>query len=168
MKISHVAPTDLIPADYNPRQISLHQLNALKSSITKFGFVEPVIVNTATDRIVGGHQRVLAAVELQLDKVPVVKVKLNENDEKALNIALNKISGSWDELVLTQLLSDLGSEGFDLAELGFREDELHALIAAVDGNQVGGYEGEGSTELNPEDFENFEHTCPRCNFGWND
>ena len=71
MKISHVAPTDLIPADYNPRQISLHQLNALKSSITKFGFVEPVIVNTATDRIVGGHQRVLAAVELQLDKVPV-------------------------------------------------------------------------------------------------
>jgi ParB-like chromosome segregation protein Spo0J len=168
MKISQVAPTDLIPADYNPRQISLHQLNALKSSITKFGFVEPVIVNTVTDRIVGGHQRVLAAVELQLEKVPVVKVKLTESDEKALNISLNQISGSWDEHVLTQLLSDLGSEGFDLSELGFRDDELHALIAAVDGEQVGVYDGEGSSELNPDDFDNFEHTCPRCSFGWND
>lgn len=168
MKIHQIAPAELVPAEYNPRQISLHQLNALKTSITKFGFVEPVIMNTETGKIVGGHQRVLAAVELELDKVPVVKVKLTDDDEKALNIALNKISGTWDEQVLAQLLSDLGASGVDLADLGFRDDELHELIAAVDGERAGDFSGEGSVELNPEDFENFEHSCPRCGFGWND
>lgn len=148
MKIEMIDPVELLPSDYNPRRINDHQLDSLMKSIEKYGFVEPVVINTSTGRIVGGHQRVQAATKLGLSKIPVTKVDLGESDEKALNVALNKISGDWDIEMLTEILSDLGADGYELEDLGFSGDELDDLIEewdkASDLDNVGDYDGEAS------------------------
>ena len=132
MQLEQVNPAELMPADYNPRQINDLQMNALKRSLERWGFVEPVVVNKKTGHIVGGHQRVAAALELAIETVPVYRVDIDETDEKALNIALNKISGDWNADKLASLLSDLGSEGWDIADLGFGDDELHEIVQSWD------------------------------------
>lgn len=114
-------------AKYNPRRISDQQLASLKASIERFGFVDPVIVNDRTGTLVGGHQRIKAAKDLGLKEVPVVSVNLDEADEKALNVALNKISGEWDLDMLRGVLEDVQAGGLDLSLTGFTEDEWSAM-----------------------------------------
>jgi hypothetical protein len=115
-------------AKYNPRKISDQALEALKQSIQRFGFVDPVIVNDRTGVLVGGHQRIKAAKELGLKDVPVVGVNLDEGEEKALNVALNKISGEWDLDLLKGVLEDVQAAGLDLSLTGFSEDEWLAMV----------------------------------------
>ena len=152
--VHQMSPAELIPADYNPRRIERHQLAALKNSLTRWGFVEPVILNETTGRIVGGHQRVRAALELALETVPVVKVQLDETQEKALNIALNKISGEWDFDLLKGLLFELKDEEFELDDLGFDGDELEELLGlgldAEPQSDLGDDEPEGDLDAIPE------------------
>ena len=119
MIIENLDPATLVPAEYNPRRIDEHQLAALKRSLSRWGFVQPVIINERTGNIVGGHQRVTAAMELAMETVPVVRVTLDEAAEKALNIALNKVSGEWEDDKLAELLDELGADGWDLLDLGF-------------------------------------------------
>jgi len=131
MKVQQVDPAKLVPADYNPRKISDHQAEALKRSLDRWGFVEPIVANKRTGKIVGGHQRVDAALALAVAKVPVHWVDLDEDSEKALNIALNKISGEWEDNRLAELLTELEQGGQDLEDLGFDPDELQAIIDAA-------------------------------------
>jgi len=102
----------------------------LKNSIKKFGYVDPIIVN-ADGTIIGGHQRFFVLQDLGYEEVECVTVNLSKTDEKALNIALNKISGEWDEEKLKALLGDLNLEQFDLSLTGFEDDELTELIGDV-------------------------------------
>lgn len=114
-------------AAYNPRRLTESQFDSLRNSINQFGFVEPVIVNKTTNRIVGGHQRIRAAESLGISELPVYFVELDEPREKALNVALNKISGEWDTTLLSELLESLDS---DLQELtGFNDAELKLLLS---------------------------------------
>lgn len=113
-------------APYNPRRLSEQQFEALQRSIDEFGFVEPVVVNTQTKKIVGGHQRVRAAKAVGLTEVPVYMVSLSEPQEKALNVALNRISGDWDSQLLVELLEGLDEGMRDLT--GFDDDELNRLL----------------------------------------
>ena len=136
MIIEKIAPAKLVGADYNPREIEPHQLEALKRSIDRWGFVEPVIVNKRTGLIVGGHQRTKAAIELAIEEVPVTYVDLDDDAEKALNIALNKIAGDWDEQKLSDLLADLEKSGQDLEDLGFDASELDDLLDELQGGAV--------------------------------
>ena len=62
VKIENVDPAKLTPADYNPRTISEHQAEALKRSLDRWGFVEPIVANKRTGHIVGGHQRLDGAL----------------------------------------------------------------------------------------------------------
>jgi DNA modification methylase len=133
MEIEHVDPARLLGASYNPRQIETAQFEALKRSISRWGFVEPVIINKRSGLIVGGHQRAKAAIDLALSSIPVTYVDLDGDAEKALNIALNKIAGDWDEAKLADLLADLEKGGQDLADLGFDADELGELLADLEG-----------------------------------
>jgi DNA modification methylase len=114
-------------AKYNPRKISDQALDSLVQSIQRFGFVDPVIVNDRTGILVGGHQRIKAAKKLGLKEVPVVAVNLDEAEEKALNVALNKISGEWDLDLLRGVLEDVQAGGLDLSLTGFTEDEWVAM-----------------------------------------
>jgi len=90
---------DLVPAPYNPRKISKAAMTGLKSSLKRFGVVQEIVVNKRNNRIVGGHQRVDALKSVATDEeVPVVWVDLGEEEEKALNVALNSphISGDFN------------------------------------------------------------------------
>jgi len=117
-------------AKYNPRKISDQALDSLVQSIERFGFVDPVIVNDRTGILVGGHQRIKAAKKLGLKDVPVVAVNLEEAEEKALNVALNKISGEWDLDLLRGVLEDVQAAGLDLSLTGFSDDEWAAMCGA--------------------------------------
>lgn len=112
MKIKQVKISDINPAKYNPRKITDKELAGLKESLKKFGFVEPLIVNTRTNTLVGGHQRLKAAESLGHTDVPVMEVDLSLSEEKALNVALNSstISGKYDEEILKELLAEIKME----------------------------------------------------------
>ena len=91
--------SELNPALYNPRkdlQPGDKEYEKLKKSIEEFGYVEPVIWNKQTGNIVGGHQRLKILKAQGLDEVDCVVVDMSEAKEKALNIALNKITGEWN------------------------------------------------------------------------
>ena len=113
---------NLIFAEYNPRELTKDQHQDLKDSITRFGFVDPLIVNTHKERkniLVGGHQRLRIAKELGYKDVPCVEVDLTPDKEKELNVRLNKNTGQWDWDALANHF-DVG----ELLEWGFSEDEL--------------------------------------------
>lgn len=131
MNIQRIAIKDLLPAEYNPRkdlQPGDKEYDQLKQSLETFGYVEPVIWNERTGRVVGGHQRLKVLQELGHDTIDCVVVDLDESDEKALNIALNKISGDWDKDKLALLMADLESLDYDLALTGFDVAELDDLF----------------------------------------
>ena len=115
-------------AEYNPRQLTKEQHNQLKDSIQRFGLVDPLIVNKNKDRdniLVGGHQRLRIAKELGIKKVPCVEVDLSLDQEKELNIRLNKNVGEWDYDSLANYfdVDELMDWGFTDDELQFYEDE---------------------------------------------
>lgn len=117
-------------AKYNPRRINEFQFASLKQSIERFGFVDPVIVNDRTNTLVGGHQRLKAAKDLGLKHVPVVALDLSEEEEKALNVALNKISGEWDMELLKGVLEDVRNGGLELSLTGFTDGEIESLLGS--------------------------------------
>ena len=104
------------------KKLSDEQYKQLKDSISRFGLVDPIIVNKNKDRkgiIIGGHQRVKVAKTMGIEKVPCVEIDLTYDKERELNVRLNKNTGSWDFDVLANT--------FDIDELldwGFDEKEL--------------------------------------------
>ena len=99
----------LKPAAYNPRKKLKpgdKEYEKIKNSITEFGFADPLVVN-ADRTIIGGHQRLTVAMELGYTEVPCAVVDIDKTREKALNIALNKITGAWDDSLLADLLKDI-------------------------------------------------------------
>ena len=131
MLIERKHTADLIPADYNPRKDLKPgdpEYDKLKRSMEQFGYVEPVIWNKATGRVVGGHQRLKVLMDMGVTEVECVVVELDEEREKALNIALNKISGDWDKDKLMLLISDLQGADFDVSLTGFDPAEIDDLF----------------------------------------
>jgi len=122
---------DLLPADYNPRKDLKPgdaEYEKLKRSIEQFGYVEPVIWNQTTGRVVGGHQRLKVLMDMGMTEVDCVVVEMDEDKEKALNIALNKISGDWDKDKLALLIADLQGADFDVSLTGFEPAEIDDLF----------------------------------------
>lgn len=129
---------DLNPAEYNPRkrlQPGDEEYERLKTSIETFGYVDPIIIN-ADGTVIGGHQRLFVLRDLGYSEADVAVVDLSKADEKALNIALNKISGEWDDEKLAAIFADLDMEGYDLSLTGFSEDELSGLLTGTDADFV--------------------------------
>ncbi|WP_434700709.1 site-specific DNA-methyltransferase [Trueperella pyogenes] len=139
MRIETRPISELTPAEYNPRKELKPgdgEYEKLKRSLQEFGYVEPVIFNHTTGRVVGGHQRLTVLADLGYETVDAVIVELDETREKALNIALNKISGSWDEAKLALVIADLDAADFDAELTGFDEAEIQAMISSLDDSQV--------------------------------
>ena len=131
MLIEKKRTAELLPAEYNPRKDLRPgdtEYEKLKRSIEQFGYVEPVIWNKTTGRVVGGHQRLKVLLDMGMTEVDCVVVELDAEKEKALNIALNKISGEWDKEKLALLISDLQGADFDVSLTGFEPDEIDALF----------------------------------------
>ena len=112
----------LISAEYNPRKLSEEQKQKIKDSISRFGLVDPVIVNTNKDRfgiIIGGHQRTKVSREMGFKKMPCVELDLTLDQEKELNIRLNKNTGAFDFELLNENFNNS-----DLIDWGFEDEEL--------------------------------------------
>ena len=114
-------------APYNPRYISDTEMEKLKKSIKEFGLVEPLVWNKKTGYVVGGNQRLQALMELGVKEVDVIVIDLDDDEEKALNVALNKISGEWDFLKLKEIFEELDADLLSLT--GFDENEIGNLLA---------------------------------------
>ena len=124
IKIEYIKVSELKFADYNPRKATKQEFENLKENIEKFGFVNPITVNSNPARkniIIGGHFRTRIAKELKMDSVPVVYVDIAEVEkEKELNVRLNKNTGSFDFDLLANFFdnNELLSYGFTMGELG--------------------------------------------------
>lgn len=123
----------LKPAEYNPRKKLKpgdKEYQKIRASIEEFGFADPLVVN-ADMTIIGGHQRLNVATDLGYTEVPCAVVDVDKTREKALNIALNKITGEWDEQMLADLLTDLKEADYDLDYTGFDAPEVDALFSNI-------------------------------------
>jgi ParB-like chromosome segregation protein Spo0J len=137
MNIQKIEITKLKPAEYNPRKDLKpedEEYQKIKRSIIEFGYVAPVIVNSDMT-VIGGHQRLKVLKELGYNEVECVVVDLNKNKEKALNIALNKISGDWDNSKLEELLAELKETDIDLDITGFSFDEVDNILKDITGSK---------------------------------
>jgi DNA modification methylase len=133
LTVEQVPIDQLRPDPANPRRISEEELDALERSIREFGFVQPVLARKEDGTVIGGHQRLVAARRLGLTTVPVTYLDLSVEQARLLNLALNKISGSWDEQLLARLLAELqDSSEIDLSLSGFGEDEIRDLLRSLE------------------------------------
>lgn len=128
----------LKPAAYNPRKKLKpgdKEYEKIKASIEEYGFADPLVVNKDMT-IIGGHQRLTVAMALGYTEVPCAVVDIDKTREKALNIALNKITGAWDDTMLADLLKDIEASDFDLAKTGFDAPEIETLFNKVHSKEV--------------------------------
>jgi hypothetical protein len=133
LTVEQVAIDQLRPDPANPRRIGEDELDSLERSLRQFGFVQPVLARKADGTVIGGHQRLVAARRLGLATVPVTYLDLSIEQAHLLNLALNKISGSWDDALLARLLADLqSSPDVDLSLSGFGEDEVKDLLRSLE------------------------------------
>ena len=131
--LKNIPVTELKPAAYNPRKKLKpgdKESEKIKNSIKEFGFADPLVVNSDMT-IIGGHQRLTVAMDLGYTEVPCAVVNIDKTREKALNIALNKITGEWDENMLADLLKDLEASDFNTALTGFEPPEMEQLFNKV-------------------------------------
>lgn len=133
MEIKELPLKELKPAAYNPRKKLKKgdkEYEKIKQSLLKFGYVDPIIVNEDLT-VIGGHQRLTVLKDLDYETAKCVIVKLSKEDEKALNIALNKITGQWDDALLADLLLDLQESDFNLDLTGFEPPEIDNILSNV-------------------------------------
>ena len=141
-----LSAVDLKPANYNPRQISATDYDALKDSISKFGMAEPIVVNSNPNRegvVIGGHQRLRACMDLGIKEVPCFLVNLTEEDERELNIRLNRNHGEFDFDALANHF-DAG----DLLDWGMSARELELDVVLPE---------DGEEEKKPKKEKKFEY-----------
>jgi len=126
LKISYLPADRLLNADYNPRTWDRTALEQLKESIRRYGLVDPLIANNASNRqniLIGGHMRLAAAKELGIEEIPVVFINIPDIDkEKELNLRLNRNTGQFDWNLLAQF-----DEAF-LADIGFTSEEMDEIF----------------------------------------
>ena len=125
MKIEKIEINKLKPATYNPRQISTKQYNDLKKSLSKFSLVEPIVVNKDMT-VIGGHQRLKICKELKHKEIDCVVLDLSKEEERELNIRLNKNTGEFD--------MDILANEFDIDNLvdwGFKHIDLDINIDKI-------------------------------------
>lgn len=153
MKIVIREISDLNQAEYNPRKMSSREDKDLEESLRKFGFVDPAIINKHPDRmdvVIGGHQRLRKWKQMGHNDAPTVEQKLVLEDEKELNIRLNKNNGQFDEELLIEHF-----EESELLEWGFTGKEVEFMDPQEKDERV-------APKIN------VTHTCPKCGFAFSD
>lgn len=122
---------ELVPADYNPRkdlQEADKEYQDIKTGIQTFGLVIPLIMNKRTGVLVNGHQRLKVLKDLGWTEVDVSVVDMDETKEKALNLALSRIDGDFDNKALVNVLSELRVAGIDPVTMGFTKSEVEKMF----------------------------------------
>ena len=131
MKFERRKLADLRPAEYNPRKKLTpedKEYQDIKRSILEFGYADPIVINF-DGTIIKGHQRRTVMMDLGYEDAEVIVLDIQDKTkEKALNTALNKITGKWDNQMLKDLLVELDLEGYDFSVTGFQRTDLEDLI----------------------------------------
>jgi ParB-like chromosome segregation protein Spo0J len=172
MNIQTISIDRINAAAYNPRvdlQSGDPEYEKLRRSIEEFGYVEPIVWNERTGNMVGGHQRFKILKELGDTEVAVSVVDLDDQQERLLNLALNKVSGRWDDEALARLLDELQAAGAELDLSGFEQHEIDELLAEFTeptADQLGDFD---NRELDVDEYDEsqFDCKCPRCGFVFN-
>jgi len=150
MEFKRITISDLIPASYNPRKKLKpgdREYEKIKNSILEFGYVDPVIVNKDLT-VIGGHQRITVLKELGYEEIDCVVIDIDKTKEKALNVALNKITGEWNKELLVDLIKDLQNSDFDIAFTGFEPPEIEQLFNTVHDKEIKEDDFDVEAELN--------------------
>lgn len=166
---------ELKPAEYNPRRISDSALEKLGESMERFGFMVPVVWNKRTGNIVGGHQRYKKLMADGQEETDVVVVDLDDNEEMALNIALNsrELRGDFTKEVVQQLKECEAQMGDAFGDVGLvdllnfvKRLKFDEVAPAMEdgGSGAGSEDGLSSSEIptGPDAL----ITCPRCRSSW--
>ena len=148
MKFENIDINELLPDAKNPRKDLKPddpEFNKITTSIEKFGFLEPIVFNTRTKKILGGHQRIKTLKHRGVSELHIIKLgayswgftddelkELTPSEENAANIALNKAQGDWDMDQLMINLQELKDEDFDIELTGFDDLELDTLLIDMD------------------------------------
>lgn len=161
LEIVEIETKALVPYARNARLHSELQINQIASSITEYGFNNPVLVGPDHD-IIAGHGRVLAGKQLGMGTIPCIMLgHLTEAQKRGYILADNKIAlnSGWDENMLSLELSELGALGFDLALTGFELSEVNHFLADIPTTP----RNTQTTEVDVDSFE-MECQCPKCGF----
>lgn len=175
LKTTKINIQDLKPAEYNPRIMQPEEQEKLKQGLTTFGLVDPIIIDlTDNNTVIGGHQRLEILKQLNPDdellliklgdiglviKETDLKIK-DKNDQKALNLALNKIHGDWDYKKRDELLLELNDVNYNLDLTGFDEDEIELSVLTNELEFEEEQDLESLTEYNPP--KKTRLICPAC------
>lgn len=128
-KIEYLKLDKLTGYATNSRTHSDEQIDQIAASITEFGFTNPILIDE-NNIIIAGHGRLEAAKQLKLDETPCLRLShLTEAQKKAYIIADNKLAlnAGWDDELLRQEIAELKDIEFDIALLGFSEEELNLI-----------------------------------------
>lgn len=128
INIEYMDVNDLTLAPYNPRTMDDAERALLEKGLREYGFVEPLVWNELTGHVVGGNQRLLSAINLGMEKVPVVRISVTLDREKALNLALNKISGEFILPAVKDILEEIDTGAFDIELTGYSTPEIEDLM----------------------------------------
>lgn len=184
MQFEKININEIKPAEYNPRIMPPEEMEKLKTGLNTFGLVDPIIIDlTDNNTVIGGHQRleVLKEIdeemELQLIRlgdiglvIKETKLKIKDkNDQKALNLALNKISGTWDYQKLDDELLELTEDNYQIELTGFNTEDINLelendiniddlIYTETEPNQI----NEDGTTPNTKEIVEKTITCPRC------
>ena len=151
--------TELKPAPYNPRKDirkDPYFYDKLNRSITQWGIIDPIIWNEQTGHVVGGNQRLAILQDKKIKETDVIVINIPPIEEKTLNIALNKITGTWDNEKLSQLFQEIKIQDDLFLDLtGFTEKETDEII--------GDFQPATINEQSPLDQKVGEEIeCPNC------
>lgn len=166
VKAELVPIESVTPYHANIKKHPQSQVDQLASMIAEYGWDQPIVVD-GKGVIIKGHGRLEAAKKLGLTEIPVVKrTDLTPAQVKAARIADNKVAESeWDLDNLKLELAELGELDFDLSLTGFDED---LVWKNFDDDEANDTVKNTSKELGEDEFSDFDHTCPKCSFEWND
>jgi len=167
LEIEYRKTSELLPYARNARKHSDPQVRQIAASIKEFGFNAPILIDDK-NMILAGHGRCLAAEILGMDKVPTIRLNhLSEIQGKAYNLTDNQLAlnADWDMDLLKLEVQELKELDFGLEVIGFENvDILLDVIPDFDDTET--KIADGSVELNEEDFQDFDHECPKCGFSW--
>ena len=139
MKFEEIDINNIKPAPYNPRIMPTAEMEKLKNNLKTYGLIDPILIDlTDNNTVIGGHQRLEALKEIQPDATLKLlrlgdlglifnetKIKIKDkNDQKSMNLSLNKIQGDWDYQKLDEIILEVNNEQYDLTLTGFDTPEL--------------------------------------------
>ena len=123
---SLIKVSEVKAAEYNPRKISEKDYNNLKKSVKTFGILRPLIINKNTGNLISGHQLLKVLTDEGIEETDAIFLDLTIEQEKALNLAMNKISGEFEEDKLIEILQQIDESNQDLlGHTGFGTEEIN-------------------------------------------